>query len=139
MNNAQLSVSDETIILVVSGQGQLRNRFTQILADLDVTVVTVADGFEALDMMRNTKITAILSDFGLPGMDALELFLRTKELMFNVPFVICSNYINSRSRDEALKVGVMKVLKGPSAKSEIISVIHEAIEERQRQLLQFFC
>ncbi len=139
MNDLELSASDETIILLVTGHGQLRQRFTPILADLDVTVIMVSDGFEALEILRSTKITAILSDFGIPGMDGLELFLRTKELMFNVPFVICSNHINSRTRDEALKVGVMKVLKGPAPKSEIVAVINEAIEERQRQILQFFC
>lgn len=138
MNNDLQLASDETIILVVSSHGHLRNRYTQILSALDVTVLTVSDGFEALDILRNTKITAILSDFGIPGMDGIELFLRTKELMFNVPFVICSTHINNRSKDEALKIGVMKVLKGPSNKADILNVVAEAIEERQRQILQFF-
>lgn len=139
MNDGLQMAKDEATVLVVSSQGHSRSRYAQILSELDVTILTVSDGFEALDILRNTKITAILSDFGIPGMDGLELFLRTKELMFNVPFVICSSHINSRTVEEALKVGVMKVLKRPSNKVEIVNVIAEAIEERQRQILQFFC
>lgn len=139
MNNDLQVATDENIILVVSSHGHLRNHYAQVLSALDATVLTVTDGFEALDILRSTKITAVLSDFLIPGMDGLELFLRTKELLFNVPFVICSSHINARTVDDALKIGVMKVLKRPSNKAEIVNVVAEAIEERQRQILQFFC
>lgn len=139
MNNDLQVATDETIILVVSSHGHLRNYYVQILSALDATILTVTDGFEALDILRKTKITAILSDFLIPGMDGLELYLRTKELLFNVPFVICSSHINARMVEDALKIGVMKVLKRPSNKSEIVNVVAEAVEERKRQILQFFC
>lgn len=139
MNNDLQVATEETTILVVSSHCHLRSHYVQVLSALDATVLTVTDGFEALAILRNTKITAVLSDFVIPGMDGLELYLRTKELLFNVPFVLCSSHISARTVDDALKIGVMKVLKKPSNKSEIVHVIAEAIEARERQILQFFC
>lgn len=72
-------------------------------------------------------------------MDGLELYLRTKELMYNVPLVIFSTRIKSQTIEDALKVGVMRALKRPSDKVEVLSFVAEAIEERQRQILHFFC
>ncbi|MBC7660747.1 MAG: response regulator [Chitinophagaceae bacterium] len=137
-NDLQLS-TDEIVILVVSSHVQLRNHYSKILTSLNATVITVSDGFEALALMRNTKVMAILSDFRIPGMNGLELFLRIKELLCNIPFVICCDRISVRARDEALKIGVLKVLTKPSNKAMICETLVEAIEERHRQILQFFC
>ncbi|MBC7532307.1 MAG: response regulator [Oligoflexus sp.] len=88
---------------------------------------------------RNSSLSRDLSEYGIPGMDGLELYLRTKELMYNVPLVIFSTRIKSQTIEDALKVGVMRALKRPSDKVEVLSVVAEAIEERQRQILHFFC
>ena len=139
MNNDLQMAADEITLLVVSSHSHLRKNYSKILSPLNATIIAVSDGFEALDILRNTKITAVLSDFHIPGIDGIELFLRIKELLFNVPFVICSSHINAKTREEALKVGVMRVITKPTHKIEILDVIAEAIEKRQHQILQFFC
>lgn len=130
---------DEPTVLIVSAREQLRDHYASALGELNVRVLAVNDGFEAIHEVHAHSVHTIFTDFYLPGMSALELFLTLKELHFTVPLIICANDLSPKTEDELLTIGVFQVLRRASEKRDIAEAIRLALEERERQMLQFFC
>jgi CheY-like chemotaxis protein len=130
---------EERSVLIISSHRHLRAHYARVLKGLGVRILAVHDGFEALELLRGTHVHAIFADFLLPGMDALELYLLTKELHFQMPFVICSNELSAKDRSEALQVGIAHIVRKPTLGREIESAVRAAIEMRESQISKFFC
>lgn len=138
-NTARVLSDDDTTVLIVSSHGHLRSHYTAVLNTLGVRIVAVSDAFEALDFLRNQPVHAIFADFMLPGISGIDLFFHMKSLEQRVPFIICSPEFNARFRDDVLKIGVFKIVRAPMHSTDIRKGVQLAIEERERQILQFFC
>lgn len=140
MNSVALVMPEvETTILIVSAHAHLRKHYMSLLQEFPATVVAVTDGFEALAVMRSRAVHAVFCDYVLPGMNALALFLTMKEFLFPIPLVICSTDFSAKRREEALRIGVFRIVRKPTQRREIQTSIQHALEERERQLLQFYC
>lgn len=140
MNNAALvSPSEHQTIMIVSSHAHLREHYASILGQLDARLVVVSDAFEALDVLRAESIHAVFSDFNLSGFDALGLFVFMRELHLSIPLVLCASDFKSRHKAEAETLGVFRIVRKPTSAREIQAGVCAALEERERQLLQFYC
>jgi CheY-like chemotaxis protein len=86
-----------TRILLVDDDEIFRTVAAMALEDAGYAVVEAADAFDALDLLRDLRPDAIISDLNLPLMDGQAFFerVRGEPDLAAIPFVILSAYLES--------------------------------------------
>ena len=84
----------EGVVLVVEDEDSIRELASAILGRVGLTVLTAADGNQAVEVFRAHagEIQAVLLDLTIPGMDGVEVFHRMKEIRPEVKVILCSGY-----------------------------------------------
>jgi len=113
-------------ILVVDDDADVRSVVRRGIARLGHQVWDVADGAEALELLKTTPFDLIVSDVFMAEMDGMELLMRIQQLELNVPVVLISGG-GFTSRDEVLRMaascGAVATLDKPFTLEELWNVV----------------
>ncbi|HUI81333.1 MAG TPA: PAS domain S-box protein [Bryobacteraceae bacterium] len=84
----------EGVVLVVDDQAGVRELAETILERVGLTVLTAADGKQAVDVFNEhvNQIHAVLLDLNMPGMDGAEVFWHMTQMAPGIRVVLCSGY-----------------------------------------------
>jgi CheY-like chemotaxis protein len=118
-----------SVVLVVDDDYDIREALSDVLAAEGYTVVTAADGEEALDRLRNgVRPDVMLLDLMMPRVSGVEVIdaLRKDESLREIPVVVCSAHRGYRPDD----LGVHDVLRKPVSVEELLEAIARAIRPR---------
>jgi putative two-component system response regulator len=113
-------------ILVVEDNHVLREGLRDILVYEGFTVMSAANGLEALEQMQMTSPDLILSDIAMPEMDGYELYksVRAHSEWITIPFV----FLTARGEREDIwrgkNMGVEDYIVKPLTREELLTVIH---------------
>lgn len=88
-------------VLLVEDDDDQRTTLQFILEDEGYTVVTAADGTEALARARERRVALILLDLQLPDMHGLETFAQLQQLPHPAPVVFLTADLGARRAAEA--------------------------------------
>ena len=91
-------------------------------------VLTRPSGEDALDLLKNDDVDAVLTDKRLPGMDGVELVRRLKAEHPEATVVIMTAYGTIDSAVESVRLGAADYLVKPFEVAELLIVIRQAIE-----------
>lgn len=80
-------------ILIVDSDQQSVESLVNILREFDYELLTASNGQEALQMVIHNHPTLVISEWNMPVMDGLNLFLQMKEspLTRHIPFIFFTN------------------------------------------------
>ncbi len=97
----------------------------------NVEVAKNAD--EASKKIENSSFDLIITDIKMPGINGLEAIKRIRELnnRYNrspVPEVIITGYIDTKTEQEAEKLGITDYLYKPFAITDIMNVVQQKLE-----------
>lgn len=90
-------------VLVVDDDADVRAVVAKVITKLGHHVWDVADGSEALELLKTTPFDLIISDIYMADMDGMELLVRIQQLELGVPVVVISGG-GFKPRDEVLKM-----------------------------------
>ena len=90
-------------VLVVDDDADVRAVVRKVITKLGHHVWDVADGSEALELLKTTPFDLIISDVYMADMDGMELLVRIQQLELGVPVVVISGG-GFKPRDEVLKM-----------------------------------
>ena len=90
-------------VLVVDDDADVRAVVGKVIAKLGHHVWDVADGAEALELLKTTPFDLIISDVYMADMDGMELLVRIQQLELGVPVVVISGG-GFKPREEVLKM-----------------------------------
>jgi chemosensory pili system protein ChpA (sensor histidine kinase/response regulator) len=109
-------------VLVVDDALSVRRSMEQLLEDAGYEVVTAADGFLALEVLRNQPPMIVLTDLEMPNLNGLELTKRVRELpqFMGLPVVMITSRASDKHRDMAMEVGVDLYLTKPYTDAALI-------------------
>jgi CheY-like chemotaxis protein len=80
-------------ILLVDDEAMVRETLATSLEDAGYTVLTVADGAEALDLLRSPVLVDILvTDLSMPGIDGLAVIRQAQRERSGLPAVLLTGY-----------------------------------------------
>ncbi len=84
-------------------------------------VFEAGDGCAALEILKNEKVSIILSDINMPNMDGLQLLaaLKDSEQWTTVPVLIISTESTQSRVMEAVRLGAKGFIKKPFVPEEI--------------------
>lgn len=125
--NRLLIVDDETVI--ADGLYEVFGKF-----DPELDVVKAYSAFEALDIMKRTRIDIVLSDIRMPGMDGLELMERIVREWPHCKIIFLTGYEDFDCVYKAIqKPGVSYILK-TEGYGKVKEKVREAMEEIGEEL-----
>jgi two-component system sensor histidine kinase/response regulator len=95
-------------------------------------VLEAADGVEALRVLENKSVDAIISDILMPNMDGFRLCLeiRKKDKFAAVPFILyTSTYNSAQDRQLAQSAGADHYITKPAPIPVILDAVREAVQK----------
>ncbi|MBI1314879.1 response regulator [bacterium] len=115
-------------ILIVDDEPDIRDSVADILADFGYEVETAADGRAALERIKHQSFDVALLDFKMPGMDGLTLYREMRRLCPETSAILVSAYTGDGIADEALSIGVRRVIAKPVDMSEVLAEVDRQLE-----------
>ena len=103
----------KTRLLVVDDDENLRWVTQTQLEDAGYSVVTAADGNEALAAIRSQRPALVITDLKMPGMSGMELLEHIKAFAPELPVLIVTAFGTIQSAVEAVKNGAYDYLTKP--------------------------
>ena len=92
-NSVQKDPTDVKTVFIVEDDEAIGDLLVQAIEqETSYHAVLASDGFQALKMLRTVKPDLILLDYGLPGMNGLELYdtIHTVKALKHLPVLIVS-------------------------------------------------
>ncbi len=123
---------EEAKILVVDDEPDLREIFAQWLGRLGCTVLTAANGVDALKLLNTTKIDVLLSDVRMPVMSGVELVRNIFARKLMIPSIVfVSGYGDVEAR-EMYALGVEALMEKPLSRQDLLRVLEHSLMERDQ-------
>jgi len=116
-------------VLVVDDDAGLRESFHLILED-EYDVIDVADGRQALEVVRTSQIDVVLLDIRLPEMDGIEVLEQIKQIDEQVEIILVTAVKTVRTAVGAMKLGAFDYVTKPFDEEELLATIHRALQKR---------
>lgn len=122
------SVDKQMRILVVDDNGDMRAYLKRLLEPY-FTIDTAANGKEALERIRASVPSLVLSDVMMPVMDGKALLaqLRSDEDFFKLPVIFLSARAGEEARIDGLEAGADDYLVKPFSSGELLTKIRAQI------------
>lgn len=131
--------SHKRTILLVEDYKDSRVMLRYLLESLDYQVFEAKDGHQALELAIRHEPDLILTDFGLPDMDGIELVRQLRKLFAvgsHVPIIMLTAFAGEQYRQSALAAGCSAFCAKPidfaSVECMISSLLSEHLDDRER-------
>jgi len=121
-------------ILLVDDEENTRMALSRLLTREGYIVDTVANGFEALNHLREHDVNLIVTDINMPEMDGIE-FLRELNRSFpDSNVIMITAYGGVESYIEAINLGAFEYINKPVKIEELKSVLERVFSTKSRYI-----
>ena len=136
MNTAAMTQSSSGRILVVDDELPVRKLLAAMLIENGLACDTAAGGEEALRVMEQEPVDAVLADLHMPGLSGLQLLELVRPRYPEVAFLVITGEDDVRVGIEAMKNGADDYLVKPLHLDSVFTSLQRALEKKtmQRQL-----
>ncbi len=116
-------------ILLVDDNELLRKMLKIRLENMGLTVLTAADGYEALEVFREKmdEIACVLLDLTMPRMGGEEAFRELRRLRDDVPVILSSGYSEDEVAKRFIGRGLAGFLKKPCTAADLMAKLWEVL------------
>ncbi len=114
-------------ILVVDDDQSLREFLDILLSKEGYRVYPADSGENALEILKSHKISMVISDIRMPGMDGMSLLKTIKTLRPEMPVVLITAFASMDSAVTAMKEGAWDYLTKPFRIEELREIIERAL------------
>lgn len=122
-------MSVKSKILVVDDNEEFCRNMIDILELRGYEVVTAADGFEALELVKQDSLDLVLMDVRMPVMDGVETFKKIKEIAPDTPVIMVTAFAVEELIREALREGAFGALRKPLDFDKLFTLIEKAVSD----------
>ncbi|WP_020675984.1 hybrid sensor histidine kinase/response regulator [Geopsychrobacter electrodiphilus] len=111
-------------VLVVDDSLSVRKYASMLLAGKGLTILTAADGLEAVSLLENEEVDSIITDLEMPHMHGYELLAELQRRPdWQVPIAVLSSRAGEQHRQKALSLGATDYLVKPFEEEQLMAVI----------------
>jgi two-component system, response regulator, stage 0 sporulation protein F len=121
-------------ILIVDDEENARFGLSKLLAQEGYDTESVANGYEALDVLRCRKIDLIISDLRMPEMNGLSFLREINRHYPSTHVIMVTAHGGIESYMEAINLGAYEYLHKPVKLDELKSVMHKIFVEHERRV-----
>ncbi|MBI2877624.1 MAG: sigma-54-dependent Fis family transcriptional regulator [Candidatus Tectomicrobia bacterium] len=123
-------------ILVVDDDAAVRTAMADLLEYAGHSVLTAANGYEALAFVAGTPVEMVIADINMPEMSGLDLLREVKRREPHLPVLVITGHGTIDSAIEAMKAGASDYVLKPFTLELLDSVVKRelaAIQERAQE------
>ena len=114
--------AEKTTILVVDDEEHMQRLLQRILERADYRVITVSDGYEAVEKVQSGGIDLVLLDIKMPGMNGFQTLKKIREDS-EVPVIMVTGIGKVESVDTSVNLGADDYIKKPFRSNELVARI----------------
>jgi len=114
------------VVLIAEDDREMRSLLCDELYDLGVSIREAANGDEALRSVLDTRPTLILTDLRMPA-GGLDYISRLRAFAPGVPIVLLTSFGDSKTKADALAIGVEAYFDKPVRISELKGVVRRLL------------
>jgi PAS domain S-box-containing protein len=126
----------KTCVLVVDDNADMRQHIRSLL-EVQYTVLTAANGKEALEVIESVTPALVLSDIMMPVMDGIQLLkeIKKNKRHSDLPVILLTARAGEESKIQGLEMGADDYLVKPFSSAELLSRInaHISISEKRKE------
>ena len=121
-------------ILVVDDEPHIRAGAAQVLERTGFTVLTAADGREAVAVFRRARgdVRAVLLDLTMPHMDGAATARELRQIRPDVRIVLSSGYTKEEATRQFTDRDLVGFLQKPYALKDLVATIRTTLESPDR-------
>jgi len=119
---------EETNIMVVDDLRSMRLTLGSILEDEGHNVVTVENGYQAIEAAKKTHFDTIFMDIKMPGINGVQTFREIKKIDPEAVVIMMTAYSVEDLVKEALEEGAYTIIYKPFDIDRIVAIIGEILE-----------
>ena len=121
---------DNLEILVVDDEKEMLVSYQKILKRAGYQVISAPGAEEALTILQGEhKISLVLCDLKMPGMDGMELLSVLKQNYPHLPFVMVTGFGTLEIGIEAVKNGAFDLIEKPFSQQKLLTSIESALKQ----------
>jgi DNA-binding response OmpR family regulator len=125
---------EKSCILVVDDEGTIRYLLSEELAQAGYTVLTAANGEEALVQLRDHPVDLILLDLKMNGMDGLQVMGEIDKQPMPPAVIILTAHASLDSAIDAMRLGGFDYLKKPCRTKDLLASVERGLAKRREDL-----
>lgn len=122
-----------TVVLIVDDEEILRKAIFNDFKRKGYQVLSAANGRDAFEIIKTTKIDVVLSDVRMPDGDGIELLDRIKELNPETPVVMFITAFADMTLEEAYHKGADAVFSKPFDRKALFAAVEKAVTPKEEQ------
>jgi chemotaxis protein histidine kinase CheA/CheY-like chemotaxis protein len=118
-------------LLVVDDAISARKALQQLLEDRGYDVIAASDGGDAIEKLRRTTVSLVLTDLEMPNVNGLELTRRMREVpqWSKIPVVMVTSRTGDKYRDSAVAAGVNEYRVKPFSDADVLETVKRLLAE----------
>jgi CheY-like chemotaxis protein len=124
--------SEKSTVLIVDDEPELREIFALWLNREGYTILTAANGADALQLLTTREIDALISDIRMPVMDGVALVRRIFEMKLLLPSIIFVSGFGDVSVREMYSLGVEAMITKPLVRKDLLHALSSSLKEREQ-------
>ncbi|MEF3168542.1 MAG: sigma-54 dependent transcriptional regulator [Deltaproteobacteria bacterium] len=124
------SIPNRPRILIVDDDRSLREFLEIFLAKDGYKVVSATDGRQALEILASERISLVLSDIRMPGMDGVSLLKEIKREKPSLPVILITAFASLDTAVAAMREGAWDYITKPFRIDELRKVVQKALNNR---------
>jgi two-component system response regulator AtoC len=117
-------------ILIVDDEANMRLVLKALLSREGYDVLTAADGFEALEVLKSHDVKVVVTDLKMPRLDGMGLLESVVRDFPSVPVIMITAHGTIHTAVDALKKGALDYITKPFDQAELKNVIAKAVKTK---------
>ena len=122
-------------VLVVDDERAMREFLKVLLEKQGHSVITTADGEQALQVVATQPPDLVITDVRMPKVDGIGLLAGIREQHPHLPVILITAYASSDSTIQAMQLGADDYITKPFRIDEIRLVVEKAMARREKRRL----
>jgi CheY-like chemotaxis protein len=124
--------TERATVLIVDDEPELREIFALWLNREGYTILTAANGADALKLLTTERVDALISDIRMPIMDGIALVRRIFEMKLVLPSIIFVSGFGDVSVREMYALGVEAMITKPLVRKDLLFALSSSLKEREQ-------
>jgi two-component system, response regulator, stage 0 sporulation protein F len=116
-------------ILLVDDEENARTALAKILSREEYEVISAGNGFEALELLKNTQVDLIITDINMPEMNGMSFLREINQLYPGSNVIMVTAYGEVESYIEAMNLGAFEYINKPVRINELKKIISKVFKD----------
>ena len=121
-------------ILIADDEAKMRKILTLALMEDGHEILEAGDGLQAIDIIKNTSLSLVITDLRMPGGGGMAVLEAVKNINHYLPVIILTAYGTIENAVDALKQGAHDYLLKPCDLEEIKLTVRKALQVQHLEL-----